>query len=61
MDRIYEQRGRFEVYLTGPNVMGIQKHLTEIAEGYSKDGNRISSLLTSFNQEEIKPKKEEKK
>lgn len=55
MDKQYDERGRFEVYVTGPNVLGIIRHLTEVAEGYRKDGNRLSSMITSFNTDPFKP------
>lgn len=63
MVKEYELRTRFETTIRGPNSFKIAEALVTLADQSQDDDNKLSSMLMSLNQEEIKPKTniEEKK
>lgn len=63
MDKEYEKSARFETYISGPDSMVISQKLINTLQQLEDSQNKISTMLMSFNQQEVKPKinTEEKK
>jgi len=61
MDKKYEHRGRWEIYLSGPNTPENFQKLYALAATFENSENRYSTQNCSLYQEEIKPKSDESK